>query len=92
MATAGKSQVAREDQPTPTETKGTEALVGTAGVGVTELETPTSTTDSGREAEDSKRTDKAGKDAQETVDRYTNNKTAKANKELGRVGEDKEAK
>lgn len=87
MATPGKSQVARDEQPTPTETTGTEALVGTAGVGVTELETPTLDTKG-----DSKRTDKAQKDAQATIDRYTNNKTAKSNKELGKVGEDKEAK
>lgn len=87
MATPGKSQVAREDQPTPTEKSGTEALVGTAGVGVTELETPMSTTDAGRDGDSKK--DKAAKDAQKTVDRYTNNKTAQSNKELGSVGEDK---
>lgn len=87
MATAGKSQVAREDQPTPTEKTGTEALLGTKGVGVTELKTPTTTTDAGKESD--RKSDKAAKDAQATVDRYTNNKTAKANKELGRVGEDK---
>lgn len=84
MATPGKSQVARDEQPTPTETTGTEALVGTAGVGVTELETPTNDTTG-----DPKRTDKAAKSAQETVDKYNNNKTAQANKELGRVGEDR---
>ena len=82
MATSGKSQVAREDQPTPTETKGTEALVGTAGVGVTELETPVNDASNGKET-------KGQKDAKATIDKYTNNKTAQANKEVGRVGEDK---
>lgn len=85
MATAGKSQVAREDQPTPTETKGTEALVGTAGVGVTELETPANDASNGKET-------KGQKDAKATIDKYTNNKTAQSNKELGRVGEDKGGK
>lgn len=83
MATPGKSQVARDEQPKPSETKGAEALVGTAGVGVTELETPFNDTSGDGKA------DKAKKEAQATVDKYTNNKTAQANKELGRVGEDK---
>ena len=85
MATAGKSKVATDTQPTPTETAGTEALVGTAGVGVTEVQGPTFVEDAGKDG----KVTKGQKDAQATIDKYTNNKTAKANAEVGKVGEDK---
>ncbi len=41
------------------------------------------------ETNEKKGTDKAAKAAQATIDKYTNNKTAKANAEVGKVGEDK---